>query len=131
MHCIMLFCFPEKAFVISLLCCFWRPFSNSKPNEEWPYIALPCHNESEKEILYMKWLIVDRLTRAMLTSLWNVMWNIIVKLVLLYRFGVHVIWCVTKKLDSFSLDKPQVVQDRGRIVFPISAGIGLVTHCVI
>ena len=23
-------------------------------------IALPCYNESEKELFYMKWLIVDR-----------------------------------------------------------------------
>ena len=29
-----------------------------------------------------------------------------------------------KKIDKFSLDDPQVVQDRGRIKFPISAGFG-------
>ena len=34
-----------------------------KSNEEWPYIALPCYNESEKEHFYMKWLIVNRLKR--------------------------------------------------------------------
>ena len=32
-------------------------------------IALPCYNESEKEPFSMKWLIVDRLTRARLMSL--------------------------------------------------------------
>ena len=36
-----------------------RPFSKCKPNEEWRCIALPCNNESEKELFYMKWLIVD------------------------------------------------------------------------
>ena len=39
-----------------------RPFSSCKPNEEWPYIALTCYNESEEELFYMKWLILDRLT---------------------------------------------------------------------
>ena len=38
---------------------------------------------------------------------------------------------MTKKIDKFSLDDGQVVQDRGRIEFPISAGIGLVTRSVI
>ena len=41
-----------------------RPFSICKPNEEWPHIALPCHNEREKELFYMKWLIKDILTRV-------------------------------------------------------------------
>ena len=41
-----------------------QPFSICKPNEEWPHIVLPCHNESEKELFYMKWLIKDRLTRV-------------------------------------------------------------------
>ena len=41
-----------------------RPFSSNKPNEERTHIALPCYNESEKELSYMKWLIVDILTRA-------------------------------------------------------------------
>ena len=49
-----------------------RPSSRCKPNEEWPHIALPCYNESEKELFYMKWLIVDRLTRTRLIILWNV-----------------------------------------------------------
>ena len=40
-----------------------RPFSRSKPNEEWPHIALPRHNKSEKERFYMKWLIVDRFNK--------------------------------------------------------------------
>ena len=40
-----------------------RPFSSSKPNEEWPHIALPRHNKSEKERFYMKWLIVDRFNK--------------------------------------------------------------------
>ena len=32
-----------------------RPFSSCKPNEEWPHVALPCYNESEKELfLYEK-----------------------------------------------------------------------------
>ena len=38
------------------------------------------------------------------------------------------IWLVTRKLDQFSLDGPQVVQDRGRIEFPVPARIGLVTQ---
>ena len=48
-----------------------RPFSSCKANEVSPHIHLPCYNESEKEPLYMKWLIVDRLTRSRLMSLWN------------------------------------------------------------
>ena len=27
-------------------------FSSCKPNEEWKHIALPCYNESEKELFY-------------------------------------------------------------------------------
>ena len=40
-----------------------KPFSSCKTNEEWPHAALPCYNENEKELFYMKCLIVDRLTR--------------------------------------------------------------------
>ena len=49
-----------------------RPFGSYKPNEEWTHIALPCYNESEKELFYKKWLIVDRLTRSRLINLWNI-----------------------------------------------------------
>ena len=49
-----------------------RPFSSCKSNEEWPHIALQCYNESEVEIFYMKWLIVDKLTEVRLMSLSNV-----------------------------------------------------------
>ena len=47
-------------------------------------------------------------------------------------------WCkdnlikwVTKKIDYFSLDDSYVVQERGRIEFPVSPVIGLVTPSVI
>ena len=46
-----------------------RPFSISKPNEEWIHIALPCYNEIEKELYYMKWLTMDRLAKARLIAL--------------------------------------------------------------
>ena len=46
-----------------------RPFSSCKPNKEWTHKALTCFNESEKELFYMKWLIVDRLTSATLITL--------------------------------------------------------------
>ena len=49
-----------------------RPFSSCKSNKEWTYITLTCYNESEKELFYKKRLIVDRLTRARLITLWNV-----------------------------------------------------------
>ena len=49
-----------------------QDFSSCKPNEEWPHIALPCYSETEKWLFYMKWLIVDRLTRATLITLRNV-----------------------------------------------------------
>ena len=49
-----------------------RPCSSCKPNKEWPDIALPCYNENEKELFRMKWLIVDRMTRARLITLRNV-----------------------------------------------------------
>ena len=29
-----------------------RPLISCKPNEEWQHIALPCYNESEKELFY-------------------------------------------------------------------------------
>ena len=43
---------------------FRRPFSSFKSNEEWTHIALT--------FFCMKWLIVDRLTRVRLMTLWNV-----------------------------------------------------------
>ena len=49
-----------------------RPFSSCKPNEKWTHIVLTCYNESEKELFYMKLLIVDRVIRARLMSLWYV-----------------------------------------------------------
>ena len=39
-----------------------RPFSTSKSNEKWTHVTLTFYNESEKPF-YMKWLIMDRLTR--------------------------------------------------------------------
>ena len=45
-----------------------RPSSSCKPNEEWPHRAVPCYNESEKELFYMNWLIADRLTRTRLIT---------------------------------------------------------------
>ena len=41
-----------------------RRFSSCKPKEEWPAIAVPCYNESKKELCYMDWLIVNRLTHS-------------------------------------------------------------------
>ena len=49
-----------------------KPFSSCMPNEEWTHIVLTYYNESENELFYMKWLILDRLTRARLITLWNV-----------------------------------------------------------
>ena len=45
-----------------------RPASSCKPNKEQIHIALTCYNKSETELFYIKWLIVDRLTRAMLIT---------------------------------------------------------------
>ena len=36
-----------------------RSFSSCKPNEEWLHTALALYNEKEKELFYMKWLMVD------------------------------------------------------------------------
>ena len=75
MHCIMLLCFLQ--FPADLVT-FTEEIPNGKlctvcnPNVEWPHVALFCYNKSEKELCYMKWLIVDRLARVMLISLWNV-----------------------------------------------------------
>ena len=41
-------------------------------NEEWPNIVLHCYTESEIELFYMKWLILDRLADARLMPLRNV-----------------------------------------------------------
>ena len=30
-----------------------RPFISCKPNKECPHIALPCYNESEKELFIL------------------------------------------------------------------------------
>ena len=49
-----------------------RSVSSCKPIKEWPHLALPCHDKSEKELVYMKWLIVDRLARAKLIILLKV-----------------------------------------------------------
>ena len=49
-----------------------RPSSSCKVNEEWPHIVLSCYRKSEKELFYVKCLIMDRLTRVRLIILWNV-----------------------------------------------------------
>lgn len=48
-----------------------EPFSSSKPNEEWPHIALHYYNESRINFFYINWVIVDRLTETRLISLWS------------------------------------------------------------
>ena len=53
-----------------------RPFSSCKSNKEWPHIALPCYIESEKELFYMKSLIVDRLkTATLISEIFKVGWS--------------------------------------------------------
>ena len=49
-----------------------RSVSSCKLIEEWPHLVLPCHNKSEKELVYMEWLIMDRQARAKLIILWKV-----------------------------------------------------------
>ena len=43
-----------------------RLFSNCKPNEEWLHIVLPCYNEKEKGLFYVKCLKLVLVSRSFL-----------------------------------------------------------------
>ena len=60
------YCDPmvDTSLLYKYLQVYRKPCSSCKPNEKWPHTALPCC------ILFcMKWLIVNRLTRARLMSM--------------------------------------------------------------